>query len=245
MRPAHLRRTRNIYVSKVKDFFHSEFTIKDLGEADFFLSIQLTKTATSLAICQQKYIQDILQETNMQYVRPCETPFPTACKVSKANESLLLNPSKYRRLIGRLLYLPVTQPDLTFAIQQLSQLMAAPTNVHRKIRLQVLKYLQGTKCLQLHFTYSSNPKLAAFSDSNWRCCRDTCQSITGYYIFFGEFLVSWKSKKQVTVARSSAEAEYRAVATTVSEVLWLTYILKDFHLQFPDSVDLLSHASIC
>lgn len=102
-------------IRKVKDFLHSEFTIENLGEADFFLGIQILPTAQGIVVSQQNYILDILQETNLMDAKPSDTPFPTCCKISKNDGTLLVNPSKYKRLVGRLLYLTVTKLDITFA----------------------------------------------------------------------------------------------------------------------------------
>lgn len=98
--------------------------------------------------------------------KPIDTPFPTAWKITKIEGTELPNPSKYKRLIGRLLYLTVTRPDIAFAIKQLSQFMDKPTNQHWKLGLRVLRYLKGVQCLQLIFNVSKDPKLTVYSDSD-------------------------------------------------------------------------------
>lgn len=134
-------------ISDVKAFLNSEFSIKDLGEADFFLGIQIHQSEKVIDISQHKYIQGILLECNLMNAKSYDTSFPTAYKISKTDGVPLSNPSKYRRLIGQLLYLTVTRPDITFAIQQLSQFMSQPTGQHWKLGLRVFKYLKGTHCL--------------------------------------------------------------------------------------------------
>lgn len=187
-------------IQAVKEFIDREFTIKDLGEADFFLGIQLVHTNGGIWISQQIYITDILQEASMLGAKLVDTLLPTGCKLTQLGGTTLSNPSKYRRLVGRLIYLTVTRPDIMFAVQQLSQFMATPTDQHWKLGLRVLKYLQGTKHLQLVFKPSREPKLTASSDSDWGCCLDSRKSISEYCIFYGDCLISWKTKKQVTIA---------------------------------------------
>lgn len=95
-------------IQAVKQFLNTEFTIRDLGEVDYFLSIQLIHTKDGVGVSQRKYIRDILQETNMLDAKPVDTPFVTVCKITKTEGKELSNLSKYKRLVGRLLYLTVT-----------------------------------------------------------------------------------------------------------------------------------------
>jgi len=138
--------------------------------------------------------------------------------------------SSYRRLVGRLIYLTNTRPDIAYAVQQLSQYMASPTNTHLQAVFCVLRYLKGTPGLGLFFAATGTPQLRAFNDLEWAGCRDSRRSTTGFLVYFGSSLVSWQSKKQSIVSRSSSEVEYRALASTTCELQWLTYILQDFRV---------------
>lgn len=164
--------------------------------------------------------------------KPASTPMVKSPQFDTTKSALLSDPSKYRRVIGRLLYLGFTRPDITFATQQLSQYVHAPYECHWQAALHVLRYLKGDPAKGLFYSYdpSSSLSLQAFCDADWATCPDTRRSITGYSIFFGTNFISWKSKKQVTVSRRSAEAEYRALSTTVCELLWISYLLKDLQL---------------
>ncbi|XP_019438862.1 PREDICTED: uncharacterized protein LOC109344552 [Lupinus angustifolius] len=106
--------------------------------------------------------------------------------------------------------------------------MAAPTIQHFKAMTRVLRYIKGTPGQGLHYPSSSTLQIKGFSDADWVTCPDTRKSISGYCMFLGDSLVSWKSKKQTTVSRSSSESEYRALAIASCEVQWLTYLLQDF-----------------
>lgn len=144
----------------------------------------------------------------------------------------LPDPASYRRLIGKLIYLTTTRPDLSFSVQQLCQFMGNPTSLHREAALRILRYVKQSPAQGLFFPSTSELQVKAFSDSDWATCSDSRTSVTGYCIFIGDSLISWKSKKQTTVSKSSSKAEYRALATTVCEVQWLTYLLKELQLPF-------------
>ncbi|KHN44566.1 Copia protein, partial [Glycine soja] len=136
------------------------------------------------------------------------------------------------RLIGKLIYLTNTRPDIAYAVQQLSQYMSAPTTAHLQAAFRVLRYLKGTPGSGLFFAATGTPQLRAFSDSDWAGCKDSRKSTTGFLVYLGSSLVSWQSKKQSTVSRSSSEAEYRALASTTCELQWLTYLLQDLRVTF-------------
>ncbi|KAL0317536.1 UNVERIFIED_CONTAM: Retrovirus-related Pol polyprotein from transposon RE2 [Sesamum angustifolium] len=138
---------------------------------------------------------------------------------SPLNVQMLPDPGTYRCLVGRLLYLEFTRPDISFAVQQLSQFLQAPRISHWDAALQVLRYLKGTPSTGFSFSSTSAIHLNAYSDASWASCPDShflkgTPSI-GYCVFLGSSLISWKTKKQVTVSRSSAEAGYRSLASTV------------------------------
>ncbi|KAK4410178.1 Retrovirus-related Pol polyprotein from transposon RE1 [Sesamum angolense] len=121
-----------------------------------------------------------------------------------------------------------SRPDISFAVQQLSQFIQHPRQPHWDAALHLVRYLKGTHTLGLFFASTSSLKLTAYSDSNWASCLDTRRSVSGYCVFLGDSLVSWKSNKQGTVSRSSAEAEYRSMGSVVCELLWARYILGEF-----------------
>ncbi|KAL0412091.1 UNVERIFIED_CONTAM: Retrovirus-related Pol polyprotein from transposon RE2 [Sesamum latifolium] len=215
-------------LSAVKQYLDDLFTIKDLGQAKFFLGLELARSAHGTFITQKKYLMDIIHDCQLDEARPTATLLPAGIKFDASTGPVLAFPDRYRRLIGRLLYLGFSRPDISFAVQQLNQFLQNPREPHWDASIHLVRYLKGTSSLGLFFGTDSPLTLSAFSDSDWACCLDSRRSFTGYCIFLGESLISWKTKKQATVSRSSAEAEYQSMASTVCELIWISYSLDDF-----------------
>lgn len=172
---------------------------------------------------QRKYIHDILKDNDMLASKPTPYPLPTGLKLSTDVGDLLEDPEAYRHLIGRLLYLSLTRPDLSYSIQHLSQFVSQPRLPHLQAAKHVLRYLNGTLTLGLVYPVQSSLKVTRFTDADW-----------GSYLTTRRSLTSWKTKKQTTVSRSSAEV----MAATTVELLWVSYILKDLFVPTPLHVTL-------
>lgn len=184
-------------------------------------------------IQQSEGTQSYAHFAGLTGAKPARFPLPKGLKLCTDLGPLMPKPDTYRRLVGRLFYLTLTRPDISYAVQHLSQFLQEPREPHFQAALHVLKYLKGTASKGLYYSATSSPKLTAYRDADWGSCRVTTRSPTGYCIFFGSSLVSWKTKKQKTVAKSFAEAEYRAMSVTTSEFQWLAYLLKDLHIDVP------------
>lgn len=117
-------------IKLVKDFLHKAFTIKDLGHLRYFLELEIIRSKDGTYVNQRKYILDILSDAGLLGAKPVFTPLPKNLKLASDMGSPLQNPNRYRRLIGRLLYLNFTRPDITYAVQQLSQYVSSPCMQH-------------------------------------------------------------------------------------------------------------------
>jgi len=220
-----------VAVHELKSIFHRHFQIKDLGTLCYFLGIEVARSSKGIYLCQRKYTLDILADSSTLGSTPTKVPMQQNLNLTQTTGSPLPDPSVYRRLIGRLLYLTISRLDICYSVNNLSQFMANPTDAHLHAAHKVLRYLKGAPGQGLLFSSSSSLHLEAYCDSDWASCPDTRRSISGYCIFLGSSLISWKSKKQSVVSKSSAKAEYRSMTVTCTELTWLKYILSTLHVQ--------------
>ncbi|KAL3641175.1 hypothetical protein CASFOL_016143 [Castilleja foliolosa] len=161
----------------------------------------------------------------MSSCKPSATPVDSNAKLGAAAGSPLPESTQFRSLCGALQYLTFTRPDIAYAVQQVCLHMHAPHTDHWNALKRILRYIQGTKHLGIHLTRSAPTSLRAYTDADWAGCPTTRRSTSGYCVYLGDNLISWSSKRQTTISRSSAEAEYRGVANVVSEISWLRNLL--------------------
>ena len=137
------------------------------------------------------------------------------------------NAELYRCYVGKLNFLTHTRPDISFAVQSLSQFMHSPTLQHVDALIHTLKYIKGTAGQGILLRATDQLTLQAYSDSDWASCPTTRRSVTGYILLLGNSPISWKSKKQSTISKSSSEAEYRAMSQAAGEVTWVVRLLEE------------------
>lgn len=157
-------------INTIKKFLHDQFRIKDLGNLKYFLGVEVARSNQGIYISQWKYTLDILDDTWMLGSRPVEFPMEQNLKLTPSTGELLKDPSLYRRLVGRLIYLMITRPNITYCVHVLSQFMQQPRRPHLDAALRVLRYLKGTPGLSLLFPAKSSLKLKGYCDANWAAC---------------------------------------------------------------------------
>lgn len=180
-----------------------------------------------LFLCKQQYDNEILERAHMSQCNPISTPVDTKQKLSAADGSPFSDPSLYRSLADALQYLTLTRPDTSYAVQQMFLFMHAPRDTHFSLIKRILRYIQGTSHYGLQLFKQFTTDLFAYSDADWAGCPDTRGSTSGFCVFLSSNLVSWSSKRQPTVSRSSGEADYRVVANCVVESCWLRQLLTE------------------
>lgn len=216
-------------IDSLKVHLNNVFKLKDLGP----LGLELTRSSTRIFLSQRHYALQLIEDTGFLATKPCPLPMDPNIKLSASDGKLLDDPSVYRRLIGRLLYLTISRPDITFTVHKLSQFMAAPHTTHLAAVHSLIRYLKGCPGQEILLNPTKSFQLRAFADADWGSCFDSRKSTTGFCIFLGDSLVSWKAKKQSTIFRSSTEAEYRALAATVSEIVWISHLLTALQILVP------------
>ena len=213
-------------IAALKKKLQGKFPVKDLGPLKYFLGIEVATSRKGLFLNQRKYTIDLLRDSNMLNSKPANTPFDSKLQLDKLGDPLD-SPNYYQKLVGKLIYLTITRPDISFAVSLVSQYMHAPTVVHLCMVKRILRYLKKTIGRGIVMRRNGHTDIIGFSDSDWAGNTIDRRSTTGYCMFVGGNLVSWKSKKQPVVARSSAEAEYRAMAAASCEMVWLKNLLTD------------------
>lgn len=203
--------------------------MKDLGPLSYFLGITVTRNKNGLFLSQNKYAEEIIERAGMSHCQPCPTPIATKGKLSSSAGAIYDDPTNYCRLASALQYLTLTRPDISYAVQQVCLFMHAPKVQHMDALKRILRYVQGTINYGMHLYKSTVQSLVSYTDADWGGCPDTRRSTSGYCVFLGDNLISWSSKRQPTLSRSSAEAEYRGVANVVSESCWIRNLLLELH----------------
>jgi hypothetical protein len=227
------------HISQVKKYLSEEFQMSDLGPLSYFLGIEVLQTGKGYYLCQHKYIQDLLARSGLSDNRTAATPMDLHLQLRPNDGSPLQDPSRYRHIVGSLVYLTNTRPDIAHAVHILSPFVAAPTSVHYGHLLRVLRYLRGTATLCLFYDHNSPLQLHAYSDATWASEPTERRSVTGYCVLLGSSPIAWKSTKQKAISRSSTEAELRALATTTAEIIWLRWLLADLGVSCKDPTPLL------
>ncbi|XP_062014517.1 uncharacterized mitochondrial protein AtMg00810-like [Rosa rugosa] len=225
-------------IEATKQFLAGRFKLRDMGTLHYFFGIEVARSRQGIVLSQRKYALEVLEDAGFLGAKPSKYPIDQNLVLTKDDGVLLQDASQYRRLVGRLIYLTITRPDLVYAVHILSQYMDKPRQPHLEAAYRVLRYVKHTPGQGILLPSHGHLELTAYCDADWARCKDTRRSTTGYCLFLGKAPVSWKSKKQGTVSRSSAEAEYRSMATTCCEITWILALLRDLHVNHKEAVQL-------
>ncbi|KAL0641744.1 hypothetical protein Bca4012_102720 [Brassica carinata] len=226
-----------------KEFIKSMFEIKDLGEMKYFLGIEICRSKEGLFMSQRKYTLDLLKGAGAYGGKTARMPMEDGYKVPREGEiedsKPYQDPKLYRKLVGKLIYLTITRPDICFAVNQVSQHMQVPKEHHWRMVERILMYLNGSPDQGVWMGCNGSTEVVGYCDADWAGDRADRRSTTGYCTFIGGNLVTWKSKKQKVVSCSSAEAEYRAMLKLTNELVWIKGILK--HLEIDQATPMTMH----
>ena len=215
----------------MKKVLDDKFGLKDLGSLRYFLGLEVARTNEGISLNQRKYALEVLKDTSFISSKLVKFPMEQNLRLSKYEGKLLEELGQYRRLIGRLLYLTLTRPDLTYAMHRLSQFVSQPREPHMQAAHRVLQFIKGSPGKGIFFPSNTELHIKSFCDADWAGCAYTRRSLTGYAVYLGDFLISWILKKQRVVSRSSVEAKYRAMTSVACEITWVLQLLKDLRIE--------------
>jgi hypothetical protein len=215
---------------------HNEFEMSLLGELSFFLGLQIHQSNQGIFISQTKYIREMLKRLGMEDCKPVITPMQTSCKLSKDDDSKSTDQRQYRSMIGSLLYVTTSRPDVMQAVGQVARFQAAPKESHVLAVKRIFRYLKGIEEFGLWYPKGKDLSLIAYIDAYWVGCIDDRRSTSGAAFYLGECLVSWLRKKQSSVSLSTVEVEYIAATTCCTQVLWMKQNLTDIQVEYDEPI---------
>lgn len=222
---------------KFKKSMKLEFDMSDLGKMKYFLGVEVQQSSKGIHLCQRKYAGDILERFGMGGCNPVKNPIVPGTKLVKDGGEASVNSTLFKQLIGSLMYLSVTRPDIAFVVCLLSKFMTDPKVSHMAAAKRVLRYVKGTMNLGVFYgrgaenlgviyEKSSEDDLKAYTDSDYAGDTEDRRSTSGYVFLLSGGAVAWSSRKQPMVTLSTTEAEYVAAAACACHSIWMKRVLK-------------------
>ncbi|KAK1414596.1 hypothetical protein QVD17_30343 [Tagetes erecta] len=214
-----------VQIMSFKESMKKEFEMTDLGLMHYFLGIQVSQSEHEVTLSQGKYAQDLLKRFNMANSAELSTPAEYGITAHKDTTGQDVEANIFRSLVGSLMYLCATRPDITYSVSLISKYMEKPKRSHWEMAKRILRYIKGTLNQGLIYKRNETFMLQGYCDSNYGGDPDDGRSTGGYMFKMGDSIISWQSKKQNVVALSSTEAEYMALCAAGCQALWLRGIL--------------------
>ncbi|KAI3729850.1 hypothetical protein L6452_18521 [Arctium lappa] len=224
--------TRDSMCKEFEDLMHQRFKMSSMGELTFFLGLQFQQKSDGIFICQSKYVQDILTKFGFSESKPASTPMETHKQITADLEGEDMDVHHYRSMIGSLMYLTASRPDIMFPVCVCARFQVRPKQSHFQAVKRIFRYLKGQPRLGLWYPHDSPFDLIAYSDSDLGGANLDRKFTSGGCQFLGARLVSWQCKKQTTMSTSTTEAEYIAAASCCSQVLWIQNQMLDYGVTF-------------
>ncbi|GJR87574.1 retrovirus-related pol polyprotein from transposon TNT 1-94 [Tanacetum coccineum] len=220
------------YATLFSDLMKSRFEMSMMGEMTFFLGLQVNQSPSGIFINQSNYVNEILKKYGLNTCDTVGTPMDIKDKLDLDQIGTPVDATKYRSMIGALMYLTSSRPDIVHATCVCARYQAQPTEKHLKEVKRIFRYLRGTVNAGLWYTKDSGFELTGFSDADYAGCKDTFKSTSGGAQFLGEKLMSWSSKKQDCTSLSTAKSKYVSLSACCAQVLWMRTQLTDYGYHF-------------
>ncbi|KAK0579444.1 hypothetical protein LWI29_021263 [Acer saccharum] len=205
-----------------------EFEMSLVGELSYFLGLQIRQMHDGIFITQAKYAKNLVKKFGLEKAKHCDTPMSTTLKLSKDASGKSVEQTLYRGMIGSLLYLTASRPDISFSVGVCARYQADPKESHLSSVKRIIRYVNGTSNYGIWYSFDTNASLVGFSDADWAGNCDDRKSTSGGCFFLGNNLVSWFCKKQNSISLSTAEAEYIAAGSGCTQLLWMKQMLVDY-----------------
>ncbi|XP_019089082.1 PREDICTED: uncharacterized protein LOC109127931 [Camelina sativa] len=215
-----------------------EFEMSMVGELKYFLGLQVEQSADGIFVSQSTYAKELVQRFGLGKSKEAKVPMGVNDKLSKDEEGEDVDERLYRGMIGSLLYLTASSPDICLSVGICAWYQAKPKVSHLLAVKKIIKYVKGTMNFGISFTKDTNTSLSGYCDADWAGSVDDRRSTSGGCFFMGNNLISWHSKKQNSVSLSTAEAEYIALGSYCTQLLWMRQMSPDYGM---DSDTLLIH----
>ncbi|GJV08636.1 retrovirus-related pol polyprotein from transposon TNT 1-94 [Tanacetum coccineum] len=213
---------------------HDEFEMSMMGELNFFLGLQIKQLENGIFFNQSKYIKEMLKKFRLDDSKPMKTPMSTETKLTKDVEGESVDNTKYRGMIGSLLYLTASRPDIMFSVFLCARFQEDPKTSHLEAVKRIFRYVKGTMHLGLWYPKGSGIKTIVYADSDHARYYVDRKSTCGICTFMGCCLTSWFSKKQTALAISTTEAEYVSAGKACQQALWMKQALVDYGIRLDD-----------
>lgn len=220
-----------VHIELIRQAIQTEFEMSDLGLLSFSLGLEFLFSASGIRVTQRQYVKDMLAEFGLSECRPAATPMQEKLQLLPDMKAAPADSVHYQRMVGKLIFLTHTRPDIAYAVSVVSRFMAAPQVPHAQAVKHLYRYLQGTIDLALFYRRGEDEVLYGFTDADWAGDAYDRRSTTGYIFMSGSTPVTWNSKKQPTVALSSTESEYMAITEGTKEAVWLRRLFGELKIQ--------------
>jgi hypothetical protein len=217
----------DVDIFDLKKLLKHKFEMKDLGELHYFLGIEVIQSPKGIWLLQRQYALSKLSEYGMTGYKPISIPLEQNVKLSADEGDLVEDTTMYRCIVGSLIYMTITRPDLNYAVGVVSQFMQTPRKPHLDAVRRILRYIKHTLQCGIFYETKSQLQVHGYTDADWAGNVSDKRSTSGFMFSFGSGAISWSNKKQPRVALSSMEAEYRSAAIAACEVVWLQKLLSD------------------
>lgn len=220
------------------DEMKKEFEMSLIGEIKFFIGLQIQQMKDGIFITQSKYVKEVLKTFVMEDRKLVGTSMVTSCKLSKEDDSVLVNEKEYRSMIGKLHYVVHSRPDIAHAVGITARFQKSPRESHLIAVKQILRYLKGAIDYGLWYPYSKDFNLKVFTNGDWAGNVDDRKSTTSGAFFLGGRLVSWMRKKLSCISQSTVEVEYVAAFMNCTQTIWMKHVLNGFKVPISKPVSI-------